>query len=1026
MAAPSEKASFSLDLGIDDISSANVVQPFGEGAALQASTNTRLHQRGVVNKAPGASQVTTLDDGASCGGIVPAGHVDSSVAFFRAHAGGNIRIAGGDSAELNGALSANPANTYWPAQVTRAGAVPGAPAHQDPAVCHYDGHTYFAIVRDNENVAGEKALYLCVIDDEDRLVAVPTKVATVGSTVQWAGLTSHLTNGVRLWWTDGTDVFGAEVTLSGLAVTVGSPSTIYTPVSVADYNLHVTSNGDDTYAYLCSVTAGSAADLAVNKIDVTDFSKSTTTKASFVGNANSAIVATHIVIGGTGYLCVAAGNFVSGQTEVAMYTTSSMTNTWSSSVVQHGHAAAIQYYAANGSSYVIVAASDPEGNLSTQLVGSTEFRFFTLGGVDTVSVTMQWLRVIGNGASHQISATEIYPYFPMQHQWDYSPALSAREFLFDPSIEVYTVNGTSKLTPIARLGYNTAVRYDIKGQKPNAYFASSCAMVESRLLVTYLQDNFRDAYNQDGYVARYAFLDLDFEATGEVGPPRYANTPEGGAIIAAALPAHWDGAEVTEFSPLHQPRVYVDTTGGTGVSLDAGTYQFRVIVSWKDSTGEIVRSLPSPAMTITQSGAQSPKLWAYAPTSMKNGIRQERLSVQVYATLADGNVFYAQDYVASSIGNDYWVFDYIDQPTSGYLNPLIYSTGSATSPLANECPGAIWDVACVGHRLWMINAENRSEALYTKPKESGIRFEWNYVNTIPFPASAGKLMAVADANGTPLFLTSTGLYQVAGEGPDANNQGQQFSKPFLVGTTNCTDRNSVVTTPVGVMWRSGNRFALFSGGSVRLFDVGGAAVSRCFGVAHFRDYQEVAWYGDYETYVYNYGRDRWTLWDSSALLDSQPIVAATQVPVSQCVLMASNSGSTISLQNPDSTSTTAQIGMATGWVTLGGPQDDVILRDLIIYAERGGAHGLSVEIQLDYGAVASVTKTYSAAEITAGAQDGRYTLPMQFPVHQSRSFRLVISETDAVGSGFKPVSVTVVFGRNPDVARKSFVHSLRK
>jgi hypothetical protein len=605
----------------------------------------------------------------------------------------------------------------------------------------------------------------------------------------------------------------------------------------------------------------------------------------------------------------------------------------------------------------------------------------------------------------------------MQQVWDAGADVGTDEFLFDPSIEIYTVNGTSKLTPIARLGVNTAVRYETVFDN-TAFSSSTSIMADSKLITTYLRDNFKDAYNTDGYVIRYVDLDID------AGQPRYAITPEGGAVIAAALPAYWDGCEVTEFSPLHQPAIYVATTGGTGASLTAGVYQFRAVVTWKDSTGEVVRSLSSPAYSVTCGGTDEPKIWVYAPYSMKNGVRQERFNVQIYATLQDGSVFYAQPYIASSVGSDYWVISSVDQPESGYLNPLIYSTGSATSPLASECPGAIWDVACVGHRLWMINAENRSEALYTKPKESGIRFEWNYVNTIPFPASAGKLMAVADANGTPLFLSSTGLYQVAGEGPDANNQGQQFSKPFLVGTTHCTDRNSVITMPLGVMFISGDRFALFSGGQVRTFDADASNLGDCVSVAHFRDYEEVVWFGATKAYVYNYGRDRWTTWSSGTLRSD--VACAAQLPINDKVLLASTSDAKVYLMDPDQTSTTAQIAVGTGWVNIGGPQDDIVLRDLVLYARRGGAHGLSVSIEMDYGADSTATKTYSAAEITAGVQDGKYTLPIQFATHGARAFRVTFTETDAAGAGFRPVNATVVFGKNPGIARKNLVHALRK
>jgi hypothetical protein len=333
-------------------------------------------------------------------------------------------------------------------------------------------------------------------------------------------------------------------------------------------------------------------------------------------------------------------------------------------------------------------------------------------------------------------------------------------------------------------------------------------------------------------------------------------------------------------------------------------------------------------------------------------------------------------------------------------------------------------VAVISDRIWAVDAERPARVYYTKPKEPGIFPEFNPSEMfIDLPASAGEITAIASFRDAPLFLTTTGVWTVAGDGPDALLNPPLFSAPQQISDVPCTSAASVVLSPVGLLYKSNDRYALFSGQSTIFPNF--AATGTVTNTAVFRNQQEVIFFlSNGLIHVYNYQMNAWTYWgtDTTNVTDA---VAVAQETVNGSVLYFSSTVGDLVRLNPSSVSSTAQIQLESGWILCGGPQDDNSLANLVLHSRSGGTHGLQMTIATDYG-TSQPTKTWTAAEVTTASANTKcdlYPEPKDMP---ARAVKVTLLETGGTGEGFQPVNLTLEVLKNGGKMTRSLKPAGRK
>lgn len=1046
--------SFPLNIGMDNVSIDEAVQPSGNRPRLVLSRNTRLTKvPGMVSKAPG---VTTLASGGAgpFGGLVSIGGRDSTLYALRS-LGRNRRVAGDAIGALDGLVHSAAQSSYYPAQVTAAGVLPGSDGTRWNASCAYIASldtTYYVTI---QAIGGYPSVCLTAVSGDGTIVVKSTILVTFatatffGTGQHYASITAHGTTLV-LWYGEGAaaSLSAAIVTVdpTNLEVSLGIPVSVYAPSGGirGPRQIQVANDpADASNAYIAIQHNATPANVAVLRVNV---------PALTVATSISLAAGTFDWVGITytqGVGLMVATSVTGGQTNVIELNTTTLATVWFHSNTLDDGVPSMGFQTYSSVVYRVLAVSRIEAGFQSTYVTWYDPTGVVFGTVTTIKQQTMVGHVVtlrhANGTYDALITAQVCytPAAAGSPQDAYDP--NSDGFVPDPSIEVWrimpteTPAGATVLAPycVARLGVDLAIRYPgmLNAGATLTYIASSssCIDVGSQLLISYLQENIVDGNIADGYVVRYALLDF-----GAV-QPRFGITAEGIAVVAGALTTCWDGDETTELSPLRQPKITgVPTGGGAGVPLPAGTYQIVVIISWKDSSGQIHRSAPSNGLSLTNGGAAvDPILTVYLPDSYRNLLSQVGYQVVIYVSETDGLVPYATRKWQAVVGAGSVLYTtekvavtelLVGEP--GAFFPAVYTDSSETQELPAFCPNASLDATIIADRLWVLDAERTFRRWFSKPKVPDVFFEMSPDLFIDLPASSGDGVATSELNGSPLFLTSRGIWTVAGDGPDALLQGPFFSAPQQVSDVACTQRLSVVKTPVGVMFVSNNRFARFAGQLQETPEIDATLYGNVVGTALFRKQQECAFFlAEGYVYVYNWQVDSWTLWDQTVTgLDS--LTGCTQRFDGKVVLTGLSAGvGTLNLLDPDTVNVSAQIVLETGWVLLGTPQDHFTFDNVAMHAKRTSAHALAVDISVDYDGTV-VTRSYSAANVLSAVTDNTiskcYDLLPEVPLKKGRAIKLVLTESGSVGEAFQPINVTLEVIKQAGRLSQSIRNSARK
>ncbi len=1034
MSAQESSLTFQLDGGMNTVALEDTVAP----PQLVDSDNTRLSViRGTVSAAPAPELVKTVTAGAECRGIIPAGHVESAVAFFHKSGGQTQRIAGDSATLLESPIHAGVLqNAYLPTEIAKAGVVPGSLEIRPPLVTVYEGMRFYASMRANPLVTNGVALYACVLGDDGRVIVAPTLVAALGAESfsgeilnnTWVGLTSHSPNGVRIWYRKADTIYRRALAVAGLTLNVGTEVTHSTTGVLLGHQADVVS-GDSQFGYLLHINAASTQCI-LDKVDIVADTYARTTLAQF--SFNRAVALSYLSLPSFPYLAI---TYRSGaQWFKAVYRADTMVQQWTtmSTLNAAGEEPAVQFLIEPDGSVWGVFAITKNGELASLSPTFVLFetRDLFTGTLDR-QISQNWMRLQDRGATVTINAVERIPVFTLERNYNYAEASDFApdtdsfgiNYLPDPSLELYTVaRGASPrllVAPIARFGVDTVLRgkSEMAGTLP--FMGSNTATADGlRVIVTYLAENFLATRSALGHVPR--FVEVDFTAK----QPRYALNASGVALIAGAQPATWDGVEVVEAGPLHQPRLRVFPAGGNGPDLSVKTY-FRVVYSWRDAAGDLHRSSPSLVQTVFNDVTPGkPRVHVTVPDTLRDGRSQEEFDVTVYQS-DNGVEFWSRtDYVPTTKA-DTWLYDLItlDVPDNA---TLLYSTGEGgeSDQLPAEAPPPLWDVAFVGPRGWGIHGEIRSRAVYTKRREEGVAPEWNSALYFDFPASAGDLVAVAELDGKPTYFTEGGIYVIDGEGPDASGIGMPYSDPRRISDVVCTSRDSVRRYAGGILFVSESRFVIVSsGGGVRILDDVGAddagEISQV--VTLPRTHEVVVLSRTAPALALNYLLERMTRWSTLTGLRQAAMVSATR-------LIAYDYAGHRLVRVEVNESGADVLTFETGWVQPAGPQGDCNIREVIVQGVWVDLMTLRVLALQDFderedAANVAVNELYTAGQLS-DARNGtqRYTLRVALDHAISRTLKLKLTATrDPAGTErnfFRPLAVTVPLGVNPGELRR--------
>jgi hypothetical protein len=104
-------------------------------------------------------------------------------------------------------------------------------------------------------------------------------------------------------------------------------------------------------------------------------------------------------------------------------------------------------------------------------------------------------------------------------------------------------------------------------------------------------------------------------------------------------------------------------------------------------------------------------------------------------------------------------------------------------------------------RFWAIDATNKGRVIYSKLFEDFIAPEYNSTLTVRL-GDERTLTAIGKLDDKVVVFEPNNIHVIYGEGPDNRGQGQDFAVHYITTDVGCEDQESVVETPIGLIFYS--------------------------------------------------------------------------------------------------------------------------------------------------------------------------------------------------------------------------------
>jgi hypothetical protein len=252
------------------------------------------------------------------------------------------------------------------------------------------------------------------------------------------------------------------------------------------------------------------------------------------------------------------------------------------------------------------------------------------------------------------------------------------------------------------------------------------------------------------------------------------------------------------------------TANTTGGLMSAQLYNYQVTYEWTDASGNLHRSAPSiPTAVTTVAGIASVTL--QIPTlRLTYKVAPNPVRIVIYRWSVAQENFYQVTSIMNPIINDTTVdsITYVDTLSDSAIigNQLLYTTGGVLEDIPAPSVKAL---TIFKSRLWIIDGEDQNTLWYSKITLQNTPVEMSdlqtiYVSpTISSQGSTGTNQCLFPMDDKLCLFKSDAIYYITGNGPDITGANSDYGDPtFITATVGCSNPNSIVFTPNGLMFQS--------------------------------------------------------------------------------------------------------------------------------------------------------------------------------------------------------------------------------
>ena len=360
---------------------------------------------------------------------------------------------------------------------------------------------------------------------------------------------------------------------------------------------------------------------------------------------------------------------------------------------------------------------------------------------------------------------------------------------------------------------------------------------------------------------------LNFNAQGITSTSIARNLVTTGGIVQS-----YDGQQFVEQNFHIYPEGIGLSAGGSSGHLSAGVYNYAVVWTWTDATGQIQYSTPSVVQSVTASATNSVTLTIPNLRITAKSVYQ----IRIYRTQVNGLTLSLVTNVTAPVfgATTTDTTTYIDGASDATIAPqeAMYTQPLVTSPLpvlVNSGPPACTMSTVFDGRLFISGLDDPLQYWYSQQVLENIPIQFSTFLTGSIDPDGGAITALARMDDKLVFFKSTAIFFISGTGVDATGQGTGYSQPEFLpsGGVGCVNAASVVLVPNGLIFQSANGWYLldrglnvtYIGASVEFYN--GLTVTSATLIPN----QWVVWTTTSGTaIVYDYFHQQWTTFTNHA------------------------------------------------------------------------------------------------------------------------------------------------------------------
>lgn len=300
---------------------------------------------------------------------------------------------------------------------------------------------------------------------------------------------------------------------------------------------------------------------------------------------------------------------------------------------------------------------------------------------------------------------------------------------------------------------------------------------------------------------QYSFIDFSSDN-------RFQNETLDNLHIVGGILQSYDGISLTEHNFHLYPENISSNIANSGGNIENGTRSYKFCYEWTDNLGQIHRSTPSIAISVTNTGSNVSTNTFTVPTLRLTNKISDKSPVRIvgYRTEAAGTLYYRFTSISSpslnNVETDTVVVTDTSADTTIIGNDTLY-TSTVPPVVENSPPPNCSMITTFKNQLVIGGFENKLQLWISKEKKPGFGVEFSDLMTIDVDSLGGDITAIKGMDDKLVIFKRRSIFVLFGDGYNNTLTQNSLQKPQLITTdVGCTNINSVVLTPQGLMFRS--------------------------------------------------------------------------------------------------------------------------------------------------------------------------------------------------------------------------------